>query len=198
MYNQTTSLTLAAGSFPVTATFPVTSLGVSGTYTMRARTELPGDEDPSNDEMAGTFNVLAPLVGGTYQVGTGQPSPFNTLDGAINRLNVGGIAGPVTLQLTDGIYTLTIAPEIKDIPGNSLTNPVTIKPASGGLQPIATTITGNVLNALIKFTNAKNIIIDGSASGGTDRSLTIINTSTGSPTAGFWLSSTGAGGGCQN
>jgi hypothetical protein len=177
VYNQTTTISLEAGAFPLVTTFPVTSIENVGAYTMLVTSELTNDEDPSNNMLQGTFNVLGPITAGTYLVGTSQPPPFNTLDGALNRLKVAGISGNVTLELTEASYTLTIPAEITDIPGTDVFT-VTIKPAAGGLAPVATTITGNVANALIKFTDARNIIIDGSVSGGTDRSLTIINTNT--------------------
>ncbi|MEK9137078.1 MAG: hypothetical protein AAB393_08145, partial [Bacteroidota bacterium] len=208
IYNQTTTASADAGAFPVAVTFPGTTTAGPGTYQFRLRTELPGDENPLNDELVGSFTVFAPVVGGTYSVGTGQPSPFNTLEGAIKRLKTAGISGPVILELTDANVTLNSELLFTDIPGSSATNTVTIKPAtalppgapSGRVSSVAAagvTITGSVSGALIKFINAKNVIFDGSASGGTDRSLSITNSNTGSPIAGFWLSSTGAGGGCQ-
>ena len=69
---------------------------------------------------------------------------------------------------------------------------LTIKPQT------TATLTGSIASgALIKLNGADNVIIDGSNSGGADRSLTITNTATTAPTA-VWLSSTGAGAGATN
>ncbi|MFM8373743.1 MAG: beta strand repeat-containing protein, partial [Bacteroidota bacterium] len=69
---------------------------------------------------------------------------------------------------------------------------LTIKPQT------TATLTGSVASgALIKLNGADNVIIDGSNSGGTDRSLTITNTATTAPTV-IWLSSLGAGAGATN
>ena len=67
---------------------------------------------------------------------------------------------------------------INAIAGSSSTNTVTIKPATG----VTAAITGSVASgAIIKLNGASNVIIDGSNSGGTDRSLTITNTNVTSP-----------------
>jgi hypothetical protein len=47
--------------------------------------------------------VLDPLPAGTYSIGTG--GYFPTIDSAFNKLSVDGIAGEVTLELIDELYT---------------------------------------------------------------------------------------------
>ncbi len=47
--------------------------------------------------------VLDPLPAGTYSVGTG--GDFPTIDSAFNKLSIDGIAGEVTLELIDDLYT---------------------------------------------------------------------------------------------
>ncbi len=73
--------------------------------------------------------------------------------------------------------------------GSSATNTITIKPASG----VTATISGTSTSALIKLDGASYVTIDGSNSGGTDRSLTISNTSTAASTAAIWVASTTVG-----
>ncbi|MEJ5263539.1 MAG: T9SS type A sorting domain-containing protein [Ignavibacterium sp.] len=75
--------------------------------------------------------VLDPLPPGTYTVGTG--GNFATIQEAFNKLETDGIAGNVTLELIDELYT---APAVQfgfllngPIPGAGPNSRVTIKPA---------------------------------------------------------------------
>ncbi len=56
-------------------------------------------------------------------------------------------------------------------PGSSATNTITIKPNTG----VTATITGTVASGPLITIKANYVTIDGSNSGGTDRSLTITN-----------------------
>ena len=116
-------------------------------------------------------------LSGTYLVGTGQASPFNTLQNAILRINSVGVSGPVVFSLTSDL-TVTEPLIITNYTGSSTTNTLTIKPATTK----TITITTNNLNsytgipAVIEFNGASNVIIDGSnTSGGTTRNLTLLN-----------------------
>ena len=73
-----------------------------------------------------------PLPAGTYTVGTG--GYFPTIDSAFKKLSIDGIAGAVTLELINTLYT---APTdsfgfklVGPIPGAGPTSRVTIKPAA--------------------------------------------------------------------
>jgi hypothetical protein len=68
-------------------------------------TNPPGSVAPSR-----TFSYLvqAPLAAGTYTVGTG--GYFPTLDSAFRKLGTDGIAGAVTLSLTDSVYSIAGKP----------------------------------------------------------------------------------------
>jgi hypothetical protein len=77
--------------------------------------------------------VLDPLTAGTYTIGSG--GDFPTIDSAFYKLSNDGIAGAVTLELIDTLYT---APTdtmgfrlIGPIPGAGENSMVTLQPASG-------------------------------------------------------------------
>ncbi len=131
-------------------------------------------------------------ITGTFTVGVA--GNYTTLTNAVIDLNSKFLSGPVVLELLDAINT-TVPQNTGEIfpiviqpnGGSSLTNTITIKPATG----VTATITGAVAsNPLIKLNGASFVIIDGSNSGGTDRSLTIENTSTTAPSV-LWVGSVG-------
>ena len=73
-----------------------------------------------------------PLAAGTYTIGSG--GDFPTIDSAFSKLSIDGIAGTVTLELIDDLYT---APTDNygfllngPIPGADQNNRVIIKPAA--------------------------------------------------------------------
>ncbi len=102
--------------------------------------------------------VLDPLPAGTYSVGTG--GYFPTIDSAFNKLSIDGIAGEVTLELIDDLYT---APAGQygyvlngPIPGAGPNSRVTMKPAANK----NVTIQGNNLGLLILI-NTSYVTFDG-------------------------------------
>src|SRR4029077_12503247 len=115
---------------------------------------------------------------------TGADGSYGMLKDAFDALNANGIqAGnniTVTISCdTDEGTTPAVLNQSSVLPWASLT----IKPG-GGPRPV----TGNVsTGAVIKLNGADNVVIDGSTSGGTDRSLTITTSSfTGSS---VWIAS---------
>ena len=75
--------------------------------------------------------LLDPLPAGTYTIGSG--GYFPTIDSAFNKLSIDGIAGNVTLELIDDLYT-ALAGQYGfslngPIPGAGQTARITIKPA---------------------------------------------------------------------
>ena len=99
-----------------------------------------------------------PLPGGTYTVGVA--GDFATIDSAFNKLSIDGIAGEVTLELIDNLYT---APTnsfgfklVGPIPGAGQNIKVTIKPAENK-NVIIEGSGGAVLSCL----NISYITIDG-------------------------------------
>lgn len=196
IYNDTQSVpVISGGGGTANQAFTSLSIAVAGTYTMYARSEVPGDVVPGNDEITGMFDVLAPLAG-PYNVGTAEAFPFNSLTNAVTRLNQVGVSAAVTFNLTDATYgggeTFPIV--INPIAGASGTNTFTLKPAAGNTASIS----GNVIGAVLRLHGADFVTIDGSNSGGATRDLSITNTSSSGSTAAIWLSSQGSGAGASN
>ncbi len=107
---------------------------------------------------------------------------YTTITAALSDLNNLGVSGPVTFLLIDnGTYPGETYPLQfnNGISGVSATNTVTLKPQTA----IVTTIPGNVnANATLRILSSY-VTVEGSNSGGTDRSLTIQNNSTTTPSA---------------
>ncbi len=119
------------------------------------------------------YSPLLPALCGSYNVGAGQA--YTTLTSAIIDLNARGVSCPVSFILTDNTYSSETFPiTIGTIAGTGFTNTVTIKPGTGKTP----TITGSSTSAILILNGSKFIIIDGSNSGGSDKSLTWANTNT--------------------
>ena len=89
----------------------------------------------------------SPLLTGTYKIGTA--GDFPTIDSAFNKLSIDGIAGNVTLELIDTLYT-TLTNDYGfflngPIPGTGPNSRVTIKPAANK----NVTLEGNGLSVLL-------------------------------------------------
>jgi hypothetical protein len=145
---------------------------------------------------ATAFTVILPIqLLGTYTVGAGGNYP--TLTAAVAAYNTSCLAGPVVFSLTDTTYPSETFPiTINANLFASATNTLTIRPASGNTASITgASATGS---ALIRLNGADWVIIDGSNSGGTDRSLTFSNTSTLTNVAVIWVSSISTSNGATN
>jgi hypothetical protein len=102
---------------------------------------------------------------------------YVTLTAAIADLNVRGVDGNVNFLLTDALYSTETLPIVVNITNENKptsTKKVTIKPNTG----VTATITGTSASGVFVSFGVDYIVIDGSNAGGTDRSLTIENTST--------------------
>ena len=136
--------------------------------------------------------MIVPSISGTKTVGVGQD--YTDLTAAVAALNSSIISGPVTFLFTDSSYSNGIKSTqafpivINANPGSSATNTVTFKPAPSNVVTISVAAASG---PLIKFNGASYMTIDGSNSGGTDRSLTLENTSTTTPNV-IWIGSVGA------
>jgi hypothetical protein len=85
---------------------------------------------------------------------------------------------PVTLLLTDNDYVNETYPIfIRNIAGSSAVNTLTIKPAPGKTPLFSTYFVGTLpeYKAMLCLYGARNVILDGSNSGGQDRSMTFRN-----------------------
>jgi hypothetical protein len=133
-------------------------------------------------------------ISGTKTVGA-SGADYATLTLAVADLNNKELVGALTFSLIDASYASETLPiTINANGGSSATNTVTISPASG----VTATISGSSASSVIKINGADYVTIDGSNSGGTDRSLTISNTSTSASTAAIWNASAGTGAGATN
>ena len=162
VYNQTGMIASIGPGTSKSVTFPPTSIAATGMYTMEARSELFDDDIAVNDTIKAPLEIAGPM-GGTYRVGSGRPQPFNTLTGAVERVSLVGLAGPVTLLLEDPAYSAETLPiTIGSIPGASPTQTLTIKPAAG----VVTEVSGPTSRAATSVAGADHVVIDGSNRGG--------------------------------
>ena len=134
---------------------------------------------------AGSNYSSAPTVVITSASGTGAVATANLSAGKV-------MAGPVTLSMSsnydgtlyEGIFPISIG-EI----GQTATNTLTIKPASG----VAATISGTSATALIDLNGADYTTIDGSNNGTNSKNLTFINYSTTANASVIKMTSLGVG-----
>ena len=97
-----------------------------------------------------------PLPAGTYSVGAS--GYFTSIGTAFNKLSADGIAGPVTLELIDSLYTATTSGFVLNgpIPGANRDNRVTIQPAAN-----KNVIIQGYGNMVLSFLNTSFLTIDG-------------------------------------
>jgi hypothetical protein len=189
VYNQTATISSLAAGISTTVSFPSATVTGTGAYTIQAIAELAGDGTTSNDQINGSITLLAQLAG-DYLVGSGQSAPYNTITNAVAQLNTVGVSAAVRFLLTDASYSgsETFPITINSINGASATNTFTIRPNTS----VTATISGSSTTSIFKINGASYVTIDGSNSGGTDKSLNITNTSTATSTAVIWQASLGS------
>lgn len=195
VYNQTATIASIAPLQNIVVSFPATSIATPGSYTMTASSELAGDANPANDMINGAFTAVDP-IGGTISVGTGQTYTSLTNPGGVfEALNLAGISGNVTVNITSDLTTETGAIFLNQLAESGAGGyTVTFKP-SGAARTVSGTPPANT--ALITLNGADRIIFDGSLAGGTDRSLTFTDNQTGTTTV-FWIRSQSASNGSTN
>ncbi|MEI8203188.1 MAG: BNR-repeat neuraminidase N-terminal domain-containing protein [Bacteroidota bacterium] len=146
---------------------------------------------PTITAPAGNRLIYGPMSG-TYLVGAGNSYPnFATLTEAALNINNRGLTAPVTLSLTNSASTPysaengeTFPITFTEIPLASLSNTVTIKPASGK-SPI---ITSSSATSTLLLNGTDYFIINGSNSNATTRNLTIENSNSANNTAALQIS----------
>ncbi|MGJ8594021.1 MAG: T9SS sorting signal type C domain-containing protein [Aquaticitalea sp.] len=141
------------------------------------------------------FISFAQSLSGNYNIGTGQSSPFNTLQNAISHINTVGVNGPVVFHLLNN-ETPSSTLTINSFSGSSAVNTLTIRPSDN--QDITISINSpngyTGVAAVIKINGGDNIIIDGSnGSSSNSRNLTLLNSNTVNYTSQtvFWVASNG-------
>jgi trimeric autotransporter adhesin len=123
------------------------------------------------------FYIIVGTLSGTYAVGAGQT--YTTITAAIADLNLKEVVGPVTFELWDATYPSETFPLIiYTYLGMNASRPVTFKPKAG----VTATVTGAPATGILVIYGADYITINGSNSGGTDRSLTFENTNSAAST----------------
>jgi trimeric autotransporter adhesin len=170
---------VAQDNQPIPKAIAFPSTGVSG-YTTAPPT--------ANTAPTNLLNFITGLSG-TFTVGTS--GFFKTLNEAIETYNTNCLAGHVVFSLIDASYT-TNGEIIKYNPTASATSTLTIKPT------VTTSITGLADYAIITFSGARYVTINGSTSNAVNsinplqtasRDLTITNTSSSNPpfTSVIWI-----------
>jgi hypothetical protein len=131
-----------------------------------------------------SYTILA-SISGSFTVGSG--GNYATITAAIADLNTKVVSAPVTFNLTDATYpTETFPITINANGGSSVSNTITIKPASG--QTVS--ISGSSSSSIFKLNGCSFVTIDGSNNGTSSRDLTIANTNTNtSGNAVVWIAS---------
>lgn len=135
---------------------------------------------------------LAPTA--IFNVGTGETyTSLTNTGGLFEFLNTTGISENAVVNITSDLTAETVAlNQLVETGVGGYT--VTIKP-SGAARTISGT---NNTGGLIRLNGADRVTIDGSLSGGTDRSLAVRNNSANNATAAIHIISLGAGAGAEN
>ncbi|MFY7885339.1 MAG: BNR-repeat neuraminidase N-terminal domain-containing protein, partial [Dolichospermum sp.] len=191
-YNVNGSQVLAEGDNYFWVAYDVNAAATSGNFIDGECVDLVVDgnsESPTITAPTGNKSILGQMSG-TYNIGASQTFPhFTNLTTAISDLHNRGVSAAVTFALQSDYSSSgeTFPLTINSITGASAANTITIKPAAS----VTATITGSInSSSILRLNGADYIIIDGSNSGGTDRSLTIENTTTTtSGNAVIWLCS---------
>jgi hypothetical protein len=168
-YNYTNNQIIAAinPNQTVVVNFAVTPpFTTVGTYNMTAAVTTP-DANAANNSVAGSYNVIG-AFGGSVSVGTGQTYTSLTNPGGIfQAINSVGSTGNITINIVSDLTGETGAVSLNEIAGGFS---VIIKP-SGAARTISGT--APAAGGLLGFNGTDNVTIDGSLSGGNDRSLTL-------------------------
>lgn len=145
-----------------------------------------------------SYTLVAVGLSGTVTIGAAET--YTSLTGAsglFNAINTSGLSANLTVNIVDASVAETGATALNAINYNGCAAgpyTLTIKPST------TATLTGAVSSgSIIKLNGADYVTIDGSNSGGSDRSLTIANTTTTtSGNAVVWLASPASGNGATN
>lgn len=156
--------------------------GLNSKASQQLQREVIGDDlgtqhssIPHSDNYVRPQSVSKVALAGTYTIGVG--GNYEMLRNAVAALQAEGVSAPVTFLFTDVSYTDT-GQTIGGYPGQGPANLVTFKPAPGVVVNLK--FSGGVgtasytgLSGGFNFRTASGILLDGSNSGGDDRSWTI-------------------------
>jgi hypothetical protein len=166
---------------------------VDGQCTQFVTSEAKTVRVPDVTDPAGSRNIRGPLAG-TYEVGAGKD--YTTITQAVTDLNILGVSSAVTFLLTDVSYSTgeTFPIIIQKPVRTNPTDLVTIRPKAG----VSSVVSGSSTTGILVLMGADYIVVDGSNSGGTDRSLTWENTNTTASTYAIGLFHNGTVGASNN
>ena len=140
------------------------------TITLSSPTGGAGLGSPTS--ATGNITDIPPPFSGSVNVGAGEIFTSLTNDGGLfQAINASGATSAFTINITSDLSGETGTHGLNQIAGGYA---VLIKP-SGGVRTITSTAAAQ---GLITLNGADNVTIDGSLSGGTDRSLNLVGTNT--------------------
>ncbi|MBS0657396.1 MAG: cadherin-like beta sandwich domain-containing protein [Verrucomicrobia bacterium] len=139
---------------------------------------------------------ISALVAGSYNVGTGETfTSLTNPGGFFEFVNTNVVAGNVTANITSDLTgetgSVALGQWVETGAGNYT---MLIRPSGAARAITSSASAGDV----ISLDGADRVTIDGSLSGGTDRSLSVTNTNTASGTSVISVLSLGAGAGANN
>jgi hypothetical protein len=129
---------------------------------------------------------------GSVNVGTGEiATSLTNVGGIFQAINSGTVTGDLTINLTSDLTA-----ETGTVALNEFASPFTVTIKPSGAPRVISGTSGGANTALIKLNGADGLIIDGSTSGGTDRSLTITNLNT--TGVNIWIATNATSGASNN
>ncbi len=171
-----TNFTLVANAALNAVSYVATGLNPGVGYVWRV---YALNEGRMSTALEGTQATTSPSLSGTFTIG--PSGTYATLTAAITAVNSQGLAGATILELmSDYVSTSETFPiSFPNIPGLSVTNTLTVRPAAGATGRV---ITSANTTATLRFNGSTYVIFDGRPGGsGTARELTITNTSVSGP-----------------
>ncbi|MGB4937274.1 MAG: T9SS type A sorting domain-containing protein [Ferruginibacter sp.] len=180
---------------------PTPNVGINtGTFGGATPTsvDLQGQGVTSIGGTPSSYTIITPGLSGTVTIGAaGTYTSITGVGGLFDNINFSGLSGNLTANILDASVTETGVFALNAINYNGCAaGPYTVL-----IKPNTTaTLTGSVgTGSIIKINGSDYVTIDGSNSGGSDRSLTIQNTTTTtSGNAVIWLASPTTSGGATN
>jgi hypothetical protein len=106
------------------------------------------DNNISNDTL--TASICPALAAGTYTLGGASPD-YTSIAAFVDRVNCGGIAGPVTLSISPGTYPMTAT--LNDVSGAAAGNSITFSSS--------TSVASDVILEVDTPANAGGIYVNG-------------------------------------
>jgi trimeric autotransporter adhesin len=137
-----------------------------------------------------TYTIRAAAVGLINVGPTETITSLTNAGGIFEALNASVFTGNVVINITGDLTAETGAVALNQWSEDGVGGYTLLIRPSGAARAISSTATAT---AVIKLSDADNVTIDGSLSGGNDRSLTITNTNAAASTAAIWVASAANG-----